>query len=326
MIDALWDSHVKKFNEVVTNIRQHSTLLREGVTLADIREARDHRIRSLDLLDETHKSQQRQKFSSLRDRFSVDSHDERLDWIRNRSVSGCETWLLEDAAFCSWQDVSRKGSQSTAWLWLQGIPGAGKTYICGAAIDHFRQHKQKRTLFAFLSYTNNTSQTALTILQSFIFQAAEDDPDFQSVLVDAKERELRGNTGYVVELLKSWLQTVGRTYIVIDGLDEMECSERQILLQRLEELSKGSDKLRFLVCSRLEADINRALEEKSTNIQVNDRNSGSIQTYINSRFYDWINSRKFDHNTQLELRGLLSPLSAKAKGLLHPLPVNLVAC
>ncbi|KAH8704111.1 hypothetical protein BGW36DRAFT_287051 [Talaromyces proteolyticus] len=314
LIDALWDGQVKKFNEVITNLRQHSTLLREGVTLADIREARDHRIRSLDLLDETHKYQQRQKFSSLRDRFSVDFHDERLDWIRNRSVSGCEKWLLEDAAFCSWRDDSRKGSQISAWLWFHGIPGAGKTYICGAAIDHLRQHKQNKTLFAFLSYTNNTSQTALTILQSFIFQAAEDDPDFQSVLVDAKERELRGNTGYVMKLLKSWLQTAGPTYVVIDGLDEMECSERQILLQKLEELSKGCDELRFLVCCRLEADIYKALEGKSTNIQVNERNSGSIQTYINSRFDDLIKSHRFDPNTELELRVLLSPLSAKAKG------------
>lgn len=314
MVGTLWDGHLQKLNDVIANIKQHSILLREGVTLADIKEARDNRIRSLNILEVTLKDQQRQKFSSLRDRLSFNLYDERLDWVRNRSVSGCEKWLLEDVAFCSWQGISKKGDQTTAWLWIQGIPGAGKTYLCGAVIDHLRKDDEKQTLFVLLSYAYSTSQTALSVLRSFIFQAAEDDPDFQSVLTDATERELRGSTGYVVDLLKTWLQTAGPTYIVIDGLDEMDLSERQILLLKLEELSKESDDLRFLVCSRSEADICRALGEKAANIQVNERNSGSIQAYINSRTDEWIKRRRFDPDDELELRELLSPLSAKAKG------------
>ncbi|KAB8210959.1 NACHT domain protein [Aspergillus parasiticus] len=314
LLDTLWDSHLTKLNIVVDNLKQHSSLLREEVTLLDIAEARKHRIKSLEDFDIVHNYQQRQKFFGLRGRISVNLYDDRLDWIRNRSVPGCEKWLLDDPAFCKWKDNSTKGSQTEAWLWLQGIPGAGKTYLCGATIDHLKQQGEK-LLFAFLSYNNNATQTALTVLQSFIFQAAEDDADLQSILVDATERELRGNTGYVLDLLKTWLQTAGPTYIIIDGLDEMDRSERQILLQRLEELSKKCHDLRLFTCSRSEADISRVLDEKTTSIQVNSRNSGSIQIYINSRINDWINKFKFDTKIEHELRLLLSPLSAKADGM-----------
>ncbi|KAE8378971.1 NACHT domain protein [Aspergillus bertholletiae] len=314
LLDTLWDSHLTRLNIVVDNLRQHSGLLREEVTLLDIAEARKHRIKSLEEFDKANKSQQLEKFFSLQGRITINMYDDRLDWIRNRSVSGCEKWLLDDPAFLEWQNNLKQGDQTTAWLWLQGIPGAGKTYLCGAVIEHLRQ-QGKKILFSFLSHIHNVGQTALTVLQSFIFQAAEDDMDLQSVLIDATERELRGNTGYVLGLLKTWLQTAGPTYAAVDGLDEMDRSERQILLQRLEELSKECHSLRLLICSRSEADISRVLDEKVTSIQVNSRNSSSIQTYINSRTNDWIQKCKFDAKIEQELRSLLSPLLTKADGM-----------
>ncbi|KAL4986848.1 hypothetical protein BDW68DRAFT_121160 [Aspergillus falconensis] len=95
-------------------------------------------------------------------------------------------------------------------------------------------------------------------------------------------------------------------------MDEMDRSERQILLQRLDELTKVCNDLRLLICSRSEADISRALDQKAAGIQVNKRDSGSIQNYINTRSNGWISNRRFDTQTRLELHELLSPLSAKA--------------
>lgn len=315
MFDALWDRHLLKLNVVVANLKQHSALLRDEVTLLDIQEAHENRIRSLAHFEETNIFQQSQKFFSLRDRISVNMYDDRLDWIRNRSVPGCEEWLLVDTYFCEWQGgVNNANNRPTVWLWLHGIPGSGKTYLCGAAIDHLRQTLKKQTLFVFLSCANNANQTALSVLQSFVFQAAEDDIDLQAVLNDATERELRGNTGYVLDLFKTWLLGAGPTFCVIDGLDEMDRSERQILLQRLDELTKACSELRLLICSQSEADISRVLERKAAGIQVNKRNSGSIQAYINTRSDNWISNRRFDSKLGLELRELLSPLSAKADG------------
>jgi Cdc6-like AAA superfamily ATPase len=236
-------------------------------------------------------------------------YDERLDWLRNRSFAGGAKWLLRDPGFQKWLDNSNR---DTVWLWLQGIPGSGKTFLAAAAIEASK--KLHRTLFVFASYANQNSITALAVIQSLIFQVAIEDKDFQAALVESNERELSGNTAYALELLKTQLNSDASVVIAIDGLDEIETYERQILLQRLEELSEACSKLKILICSRAEDDISKALDKKATTIRVDQKNSGSIQGYINKRSQEWIEDRGLDTGAISEVLGLLSPLSAKANG------------
>ncbi|KAH7148334.1 hypothetical protein EDB81DRAFT_792040 [Dactylonectria macrodidyma] len=310
IFDVMWPGQQKKLSIVIENVQKHSSLLRSEVTLLDIKEAREDRVRSSEHFSKAEAFQELQKYLGLKSRLSPSMYDDRLDWLRNRRVPGCATWLFRDEKFCEWLDTSKS---TVVWLWLQGIPGAGKTYLTAAAIEHTRE--QHRTLFAFETHANNSNLSAFSILQSLMFQAAEDDKDFQTLLVESQERELRGNTGYIVGLLKTFLVASGSTYIIIDGLDEMEECERQILLHRLIELSKECGDLRLLISSRSEDDISRRLQGKATTIRVDDRNSGSIQVYVDWRCQDWMTSRQFNPATKGELLQFISQLSAKANGM-----------
>ncbi|KAL2672527.1 hypothetical protein Neosp_013239 [[Neocosmospora] mangrovei] len=272
--DVIWSGQQKKLDVIIDNFQKHSNLLRSEVTVLDIQQAREARLRSSEHFTRAEAFQELQKYLGLKARLSPNMYDDRLDWLRNRRTSGCATWLFQDEKFCEWLDTSKN---TVVWIWLQGIPGAGKTYLTAAAIEHTREHH--RTLFAFATHANNSSLSAFSILQSLMFQAAEDDKDFQTLLVESQERELQGNTGYVVGLLKTFLVTSGSIFIIIDGLDEMEECERQILLHRLTELSKECKDLRLLISSRSEDDISRRLEGKASTIRVNDRNSGSMFLY-----------------------------------------------
>ncbi|RSL44831.1 hypothetical protein CEP53_011049 [Fusarium sp. AF-6] len=310
IFDVIWPGQQKKLDVVIDNFQKHSNLLRSEVTVLDIQQAREDRLRSSEHFSRAEAFQELQKYLGLKSRLSPSMYDDRLDWLRNRRTSGCATWLFQDEKFCEWLDTSKS---TVVWIWLQGIPGAGKTYLTAAAIEHTREHH--RALFAFATHANNSSLSAFSILQSLLFQAAEDDKDFQTLLVESQERELRGNTGYIVGLMKTFLATSGSTFIIIDGLDEMEECERQILLHRLTELSKECKDLRLLISSRSEDDISRRLEDKATTIRVNDRNSGSIQIYVDRRCEDWMASRHFNPATRKELLQFISPLSAKANGM-----------
>ncbi|KAI5458907.1 hypothetical protein BGZ63DRAFT_389893 [Mariannaea sp. PMI_226] len=308
--DIIWPKYQKQIDAVVANLEKHSSLMRTEVTFLDIKEAREARVRSYEHFTKAEAAQELQKYFSLKSRVSPNLQDDRLDWLRNRSVSGCATWLFQDERFVEWLDTSKAGS---VWLWLQGIPGAGKTYLTAAAIEHMRE--QHRVLFAFVAHANKGSLLALSIIHSLMFQAAEDDKGFRSVLIEAKEREVQGNTGYAADLLKTFLVSAGPVYIIIDGIDEMEYSERHIVLQRLGEISKDCADLRLLISSRAEADISRVLLQKATTIRVDEGNSGGIQTYVDKRFQDWMNSHEFNQETRLEFLNFISPLSAKAKGM-----------
>jgi hypothetical protein len=196
------------------------------------------------------------------------------------------------------------------------VPGhswSRQDVLAAAAIDHAK--KNHRTIFAFASHTSQKSLTALSVIQSLIFQAVVDNKNLQTVLVESSERDLQSNTSHASDLLKSLLVSAGPTYIIIDGLDEIEESERQILLQKLETVVKDCNELKILICSRAEEDITKTLGKKAKSIRVDQRNLGSIQAYINTRSQEWMDNCKFDVNTESEVLHLLSPLSARAKGM-----------
>lgn len=164
-----------------------------------------------------------------------------------------------------------------------------------------------------MSHVYQSSTTALVILQSLVFQLAIDSTDIQSILTGADERSLVGKTAYVSDLLKMLLKTAGPTYIVLDGVDEMEADERSILLRELAHLDDCPE-TRMLVSCRPEDDISRVLETKATSLRVDKRNSDSIKGYINTRLREWNRTENFDKDTQVQLQYLLSPLAEKAAG------------
>jgi hypothetical protein len=168
----------------------------------------------------------------------------------------------------------------------------------------------------FVSHIHQASTTTRSILQSLLFQLALDVKDAQSVLVESNERELLGSTRYVLELLKTLLGTpaVGPTYIVLDGLDEMEAVERGILLQQLTDL-ESCPGIKILISSRPEDDIASILDAKSTQIRVDKRNSDSIQSYVNQRIRDWTRTANFDEEIRKKVETLLAPVTENANGM-----------
>ncbi len=167
----------------------------------------------------------------------------------------------------------------------------------------------------FASHIHEASTTTRSILQSLLFQLAFDVKDAQSVLVESNERELLGSTRYVLELLKTLLMspTVGPTYIVLDGLDEMEVVERGILLQQLADL-ESCPEVKILISSRPEDDIASILAARASEIRVDKKNSDSIQSYVNQRTRDWIQTANLDQEMRKQVEHLLAPVAQTANG------------
>jgi DNA replication protein DnaC len=191
--------------------------------------------------------------------------------------------------------------------------GSGKTYLAAAVITKART--RHRTLFAFVSHAHQQIATAKSILLSLLFQLASDDPDVQSVLARANDRDLSGNTKHNLELLRNLLDISPDkpTYLILDGLDEIEAGERSILLQYLVNLLDCS-KLKILISSRPEDDIVNVLENKAVVIRVDQRNSDSIRSYVDQRSEKWVCDRGLDDSTRKEVHPLLTRLAAKSDG------------
>lgn len=297
---------------MVDNLEQHTGLMKSEVTFLDIQKAQQARDLAAAHFGHTQDIQERQKYEYLKNCISPKFYDRHLHRLLERSVKNCDKWLLRDKDFSEWLDDSKN---TVNWFWLHGMPGSGKTYLSAAVIESLKSQGRVSVLFNFISHSDKEySLTALSAVQSLIFQAADENRDIKSLLVQTKERELWGSTRYAANTLKSILELSQTTYIIVDGLDEMDEHERQALMGHFIELSDHCDNLKILISSRHEYDIWKTLQVKTRSIRVDKRNSGSIQNYVDYRSEKWFDDKSFDPTVKLEIVGLLLPLSAKAQG------------
>jgi hypothetical protein len=178
------------------------------------------------------------------------------------------------------------------------------------------------TLFAFLSY-RDPHITTVKIFQSFIFQLLLENLDLQPILsqeFQSNFRKLSSDTTYVRGLLTKLLQVAGFTCVIVDGLDEVEETERQFLLRALLEVHRDCEDMKLLISSRAEDDITRLLQNEIEPVRVDKKNVEDIKTYVQQRTDEWLASSRFDVETSTETRTLLVPLASKANGEYVPRP------
>jgi hypothetical protein len=135
----------------------------------------------------------------------------------------------------------------------------------------------------------------------------------QDVLCQSSGEALRSSVDAAAKLLKTLLSCAGPTYIVIDGVDEVDERERFRLLKQLIEISGSCQNVKTFISSRAEADITDLLQDQ-VSIRVDNRNAGGIQTFVNKRTEEWMSKCNFVPEAEAEIRGLLAPLASNAKG------------
>ena len=153
-------------------------------------------------------------------------------------------------------------------------------------------------------------------MHSLLFQLATRDVNIQAMLTDSDRSDLQTNTKVAKELLADVLKYAGDTFVVIDGLDEVDEFQRvQFLTSLMEILDASADpKLKICISSRAEDDMARILEPRAVTICIDKKNTGAIFTYVNSRYKEWMAKSDFLDEGASEIKSLLQPVCVKAKG------------
>ncbi|KAJ0164775.1 hypothetical protein CTA2_230, partial [Colletotrichum tanaceti] len=304
VFEMLWPSRREKINMVGDLIKRHTLLMRNEVRLEEIREAHNARRRDLEHFQMTERASTRQEYASIRVHVSPRSYDEDLYRLSESICPGTGKWLFRDNTFREWIDPAASVSKI---LWLKGIPGSGKTYLASTIVNRARSLESKAlehiatehiaTLFAFLSY-KEFHTTALSVIHSLIFQLTDDSETLQAALCQSSRQNMMSSLEVAVGLLESLLRCAGFTFIVVDGIDEIEDMERARLLRQLLRLIKSCEGCRILLSSRPESDLAFILRDHTVDIEVNKRNSGSIQVFVNNRMAEWFRVKAFDPDFQ----------------------------
>ncbi|PWY96736.1 NACHT domain protein [Aspergillus sclerotioniger CBS 115572] len=308
--ESLWPRKRDHIDMVKAHIQRHTSLMRNEVRLEHIREEHDARLRALEHYKKSERADRLQKYQALKTEINPRTYDDKLNWYHGRVCKGTGGWLRQDDTFKRWLDT---GNRTSRVLWLQGIPGAGKTFLAGTVVDIART--ASHTAFAFLSHTFRSNTSALSVLHSLIFQLASQHDDLQDVLCHSAHEHIKSNVTVAVALLKEVLGCAGTAFLVIDGVDEIDEIERGVLLKQLLLLSQECQETRILISSRQEVDITAILQPTSEVIRVDDRNEESIQIYVNHQLEQLFESRSFPPSMQDKISDSLTLLASKAKGM-----------
>ncbi|KAL6796983.1 hypothetical protein J3E68DRAFT_450030 [Trichoderma sp. SZMC 28012] len=309
MFEALWPSQKEKIKIVMGHIERHTNLMRNKVRLEHLREEYEHRQRAFDHFEAIQKSNMRQEYNVIKTDVSPKFYDAELYRIRGQICKGTGNWLKQASDFKKWLNGD---DDSTRILWLCGIPGAGKTHLAAMAIDFAIS---TRSIFAFLSHANSSNTTALSIVHSLIFQLTSDDESLQAILCGSNRENFKNSLDVAISFLQTLLNSTGLVSIIIDGVDEIDLSEREKLLKKLCEISTACKKTLILISSRAEHDISTIMRPISSTISVDTHNATSIQVFVDDWAQSWFSAHDFLQEDKSEIEYLLAPLSTKARGM-----------
>ncbi|KAI1178571.1 ankyrin repeat-containing domain protein [Nemania sp. FL0916] len=176
--------------------------------------------------------------------------------LNTRGISS-ENWLLNYEAYKRWK------SDANSLLWLNGIPGCGKTILSSKVIEDLaRTVTGQPIIYFYFDFTDKGKQSFDMMLRSFIYQLYNQEKGTQNLLDSLHSNFGEGETQpclrSLIEVFSDMIQRIEKLWLVVDALDE--CKRRNDhthgILRWIHNLFQGTQvRIHLLMTSRLEYDI-----------------------------------------------------------------------
>ena len=240
-----------------------------------------------------------------------DRQEERIDRISDVCQSEACDWVLEDPQMRLWiQDDC-----DDAILWMTGIPGAGKSYLCSMIIRSLQIEPHRSTLYYFCSHQESSEDIYAKLLRTLAFQLLQQNLDM--ALLVHQDFFLKGSSlsgPAVRKLLSQILLATKVTRIVVDGIDELDRGTQHDILKSLVEIQKSAkNNCKLLICSREEPHIQKLLPGK-VHMKLGNKTSEGLGLYIKTQVKEVLQD-KFPEMDSSLVSLVEQRLHSKAKGM-----------
>jgi hypothetical protein len=192
-------------------------------------------------------------------------------------------WLLDDPRFKEW---FAPDYCSAPFLWLKGIPGAGKTILASVVVDEARHVQNSTVAFFYCKYDDERRNSFMAVARSVLAQVLSQNshllPYFHEKACVSGDAVL-SSTAVAEEMLQTALNSCGRVYLIIDGLDECGQKERikiSSLFPRITEAlpPEDMDSIRCLFVSQDDGIAGKTLGHLPT-IQITTENKEDLKDF-----------------------------------------------
>ena len=198
----------------------------------------------------------------------------------NAHVPGTGDWLFQTDQYKTWHDCEINA------LWIQGIPGSGKSVVAANLIQELKQENAP-ILFFFSRRIIKSNSEPRFLVRDCLYQFLDHSVALQSRLKRVIEQHpVVGNVPFheLWRILLQALSAVPRVYVLLDALDELAVEEDGFL-RCLLELGQISDSIKLLMTSRPLPHLQTVLKGPFlVNIRLAGRRvENDIATYITHR-------------------------------------------
>ncbi|KAF6818826.1 zinc finger protein [Colletotrichum plurivorum] len=255
LFQATWKTYKAQFLDLIQSLSQHRVLLLGQTTLSEARRARSaEEARISDERAERDRRLRRELFVWLQSANTKNDHH-RFQAIRSEFPNS-GYWLFDKPEFKSWFDTF---PPIPGLLWLNGIPGAGKTILSSLIIEEARGLARKPTVLYFYCKSNDKERdNFISIARSLLIQLLDQSPDLLDFFYEKYKVSTEAMLTTIPDiegLLDIAIKNCTSVYIILDGLDECPRDQRKTISQWFRSLVEDlppakSDLVRCLFVSQ----------------------------------------------------------------------------
>jgi hypothetical protein len=234
---------------------------------------------------------------------------------------GSGLWFLQNDVFAGWK------TRQNSFLWLNGIPGCGKTIISSTIIEHLEKTLPcKLVLYFYFNFNDKGKQTLHNMLCALISQLYpknlnnSQEQALESLFSSCQDGRRQADTESLREIFFNILDHFKEVWLVLDAIDE--CCTRKgtegLLSWIREALQSNQRNIHLLMTSRPEHDIEVGIRKYACNDDIFELQSSlitnDIRAYAHMRVSEDNAFRRWRSNPKVQ-NEIETQITEKADGM-----------
>jgi serine/threonine protein kinase len=237
LFDRIWSSYEPKLSDIISNLGRYRSLIESQHTIFEIEERRREEDKRFEAGVKNEDMRRAREVSNWLRSTDVETNQFHLSKIR-ADCPGTGRWLLNNSSFKEWFDP--QFPTIPPLLWLNGIPGAGKTILASLVVDEVKQLPHSPTvLFFYCKHKNSEQDNFIALARSLLVQLLSQNKGlllyFYEKCCYSGETILKSEA-LMEELMLFAFKNCKSAYIIIDGIDECPREERKRVVRWFRKL------------------------------------------------------------------------------------------
>jgi NACHT domain len=255
--------------------------------------------------------------AAIKDNLSTLDYTQAWKRAQQQCVRGTALWFQQDPDFCKWME-----DEKTSVLWCSGKLGSGKTVFVSSVVAHLHLTQRPSDLISyfFCQPDLTASRTARNILGSIARQLLESyiDRAESDCLTDLYTESQRLDAEGVIAFLAPKLGNELSTFVILDGLDECEKEEVDLLSRTLNMLCNSCTKGLKVFCAGRPGVEHQIFKNPGPSYRISlatEKIDSDIKKYIEATLYQRLEDQKLKLGDSTLILRIRDALQEGAQGM-----------